>query len=89
MRLPRIMTTTCSTCTYCGEVVYGSPEDLADPLLDHWKEQCPSHPRRKEAMSRCSAVLKSYDSNHPCGQARGHDGPHWCEVCTTTWTETR
>ena len=35
------MTTTCSTCTYCGEVVYGSPEDLADPLLDHWKEQCP------------------------------------------------
>lgn len=42
------------TCTYCGEVVYGSPEDLTDPLFDHWKEQCKAHPvygGRKRANS--------------------------------------
>ena len=78
------------TCGFCGWVVSGPPIDLADLLRDHWKEQCPSHPRRrKESMSaRCGAVLKSYDSNHRCGQIWGHDGPHRCEVCTTTWTET-
>ena len=38
-------------------------------------------------MTRCRAVLKSYDSNYQCGQPPGHDGPHRCEICTITWTE--
>lgn len=37
----------------------------------------------------CTSVLDSYDSQHRCSGAAGHDGPHRCEVCLTTWTETR
>lgn len=37
--------------------------------------------------SACRAVLDSYDSQYHCSGGAGHDGPHRCEVCLTTWTK--
>ena len=35
-----------AVCRYCGESVHASdPDDLPDAMREHWKFDCPLHPR--------------------------------------------